>query len=84
MNCTCDEDEFQCRNGACIPEYYTCDWQYDCRDRSDEIYAGCICDPSIEFECLIGGCVSVDWVCDGQDDCIDGSDESECTTEGMQ
>lgn len=32
----CEEDEFTCRNGLCIPSSQVCDGLSDCSDRSDE------------------------------------------------
>ncbi|CAF5058256.1 unnamed protein product, partial [Rotaria sp. Silwood1] len=33
----CDDDEYRCMNGMCIPDEYFLDGQYDCLDWSDEI-----------------------------------------------
>ena len=37
----CENDEFQCLNGYCIPDYYICDGYEDCEDGSDEHIANC-------------------------------------------
>lgn len=39
LTAACAEDEFQCKNGECIQEEWTCDTENDCFDASDE--AGC-------------------------------------------
>ena len=36
----CDNDEFTCDDGECIPDSQECDGREDCRDRSDE-HANC-------------------------------------------
>ena len=33
----CEEDEYRCSNGMCIPELYFLDGDWDCMDRSDEM-----------------------------------------------
>ena len=32
----CEENEYRCQDGSCIPERYWLDGQYDCSDKSDE------------------------------------------------
>jgi hypothetical protein len=32
----CEENEYRCEDGSCIPEQYWLDGQYDCSDKSDE------------------------------------------------
>lgn len=39
LTAACGADEFQCKNGECIQEEWTCDTENDCFDASDE--AGC-------------------------------------------
>ena len=53
----CNEDEYRCLNGQCIPKSFFRDYQEnpDCLDRSDEKYstsptAGCPLDPSFRCE----------------------------------
>ena len=33
----CEDDEYRCSNGMCIPEEYWLDGDYDCMDWSDEL-----------------------------------------------
>ncbi len=33
----CEEDEYRCANGMCIPEEYWLDGDFDCMDWTDEI-----------------------------------------------
>uniref|UniRef100_A0A8C3B7D1 EGF-like domain-containing protein n=1 Tax=Cairina moschata TaxID=8855 RepID=A0A8C3B7D1_CAIMO len=56
----CEESQFPCSNGRCIPLLWKCDGDEDCLDGSDE--SAC--------------CVPNRWQCDGDLDCEDGSDES--------
>lgn len=57
----CDNDQFQCKNGHCIPIRWRCDADPDCMDGSDEENCGssskCVLVPSDEVlkleECII-------------------------------
>ncbi|XP_065349473.1 basement membrane-specific heparan sulfate proteoglycan core protein isoform X6 [Cloeon dipterum] len=83
----CAEDEFQCKNGTCIPSRQRCDGTYsDCSEAEDE--RDCPDKPSYwppgcsdgDFRCNDGrGCVSMDKYCDDLVDCEDGSDEASCS-----
>jgi hypothetical protein len=68
----CDDDEYRCMNGMCIPDEYFLDGQYDCLDWSDEIQfkndaycsneaASIICDdrmcPPNHWSCGDGQCI---------------------------
>ena len=33
----CEDDEYRCANGMCVPEEYWLDRQFDCMDWTDEI-----------------------------------------------
>ncbi|RWS07013.1 MAM and LDL-receptor class A domain-containing protein 1-like protein [Dinothrombium tinctorium] len=35
-NVTCNETQFQCKNGGCIDDVFVCDYRNDCGDGSDE------------------------------------------------
>uniref|UniRef100_A0A8B9C169 Very low density lipoprotein receptor n=1 Tax=Anser brachyrhynchus TaxID=132585 RepID=A0A8B9C169_9AVES len=72
----CEESQFPCSNGRCIPLLWKCDGDEDCSDGSDE--SACVkktCAES-DFVCNSGQCVPNRWQCDGDPDCEDGSDES--------
>nr|XP_038025305.1 very low-density lipoprotein receptor-like [Anas platyrhynchos] len=72
----CEESQFPCSNGRCIPLLWKCDGDEDCSDGSDE--SACVkktCAES-DFVCNSGQCVPNRWQCDGDPDCEDGSDET--------
>ncbi|KAM9168366.1 very low-density lipoprotein receptor-like [Mergus octosetaceus] len=72
----CEESQFPCSNGCCIPLLWECDGDEDCSDGSDE--SACVrkmCAES-DFVCNSGQCVPNRWQCDGDPDCENGSDES--------
>jgi Low-density lipoprotein receptor domain class A len=76
----CREDEFQCKDGSCIPADQRCNRRYDCRDGSDE--QECTASqPQCrqgEFKCSTGECINERRKCDKHIDCRDGSDENDC------
>ncbi|XP_037718730.1 very low-density lipoprotein receptor-like isoform X2 [Drosophila subpulchrella] len=76
----CDEKQFQCSSGQCIPIRFVCDGASDCPDHSDERLEECKFTESTcsqdQFRCGTGKCIPQRWVCDRENDCADGSDES--------
>ncbi|XP_071130899.1 very low-density lipoprotein receptor-like [Mytilus edulis] len=74
----CDEDEFQCRRGECIPDVWKCDGEPDCRNGKDE--KNCPterCDEDQHFcnDNSHNRCIPIAYRCDNDHDCEDGSDE---------
>lgn len=57
----CDIDQFQCKNGHCIPIRWRCDADPDCMDGSDEENCGssgkcmfvCVCVCIMNFYCIL-------------------------------
>ncbi|XP_018579962.1 putative vitellogenin receptor [Anoplophora glabripennis] len=80
----CPPDLFECSNGECIKQEKVCDYNYDCKDKSDE--HNCkdkskqkSCPPQ-HFSCGDGQCIVERFLCDGVYDCEDHSDEVKCST----
>lgn len=78
-NCTSGQHHCQGPDEKCIPWFWKCDGEPDCRDGSDEP-SSC---PSRHcragaYQCQNGNCTASATICDGVDDCADGSDEKNC------
>ncbi|XP_074098383.1 low-density lipoprotein receptor-related protein megalin isoform X1 [Cotesia typhae] len=81
-NCTSGQHRCGQPEEKCVPWFWKCDGEKDCKDGSDEL-ANCpkrVCPPS-QFQCKNGNCTPSVTVCDSTDDCGDKSDESNCTGE---
>ncbi|XP_017846627.2 low-density lipoprotein receptor isoform X3 [Drosophila busckii] len=76
----CEEKQFRCNNGQCIPIRFVCDGDSDCDDHSDEMQEQCRFEDSTcgteQFRCNNGNCIPNKWRCDRERDCSDGSDEA--------
>jgi hypothetical protein len=63
----CEDDEYRCLNGMCIPEEYWLDGDYDCMDWTDEIgnpvSAGTTCFSMPSFVCDEHLCPYNQWSC---------------------
>ncbi|KAH8295018.1 hypothetical protein KR018_005781 [Drosophila ironensis] len=75
----CEEKQFPCSSGECIPIRFVCDGDSDCRDHSDERLEQCKFTESTcsqeQFRCGNGKCIPNRWLCDRENDCADGTDE---------
>lgn len=80
---SCDDGDFTCGDGSCIPGGWQCDGWLDCQDKSDESRSVCGCSYD-QFTCDNGKCIPWYWQCDGILDCEthagdnDISDERGC------
>ncbi|CAA9998006.1 unnamed protein product [Nesidiocoris tenuis] len=78
-NCTNGQHRCGGNDDRCIPWFWKCDGEKDCKDGSDEP-PECpkrICRPGT-FQCDNSICVLSATICDGNDDCGDGSEEKNC------
>ncbi|CAK9806758.1 Sortilin-related receptor [Anthophora plagiata] len=81
----CREHQFQCLNGACIPDSWVCDHAKDCPSGEDEMLCSGVerlfCHET-QFKCRTDGtCIPIKNVCNGVADCPDGTDELDCFVE---
>ncbi|XP_025108791.1 very low-density lipoprotein receptor-like [Pomacea canaliculata] len=80
----CADNEFQCKDGFCIQEEWTCDAQHDCWDDSDETLPECThagyCTGAHQIRCKNNRCMPLEFRCDGKNDCGDGTDEVDCAS----
>ena len=74
----CEEDEFACPKGRCIPASWKCDGTPDCRGGEDEVACSNFCSQE-EFLCGEGRCLPKVRTCDGTPDCAGGEDEERCS-----
>ncbi|KDR21144.1 hypothetical protein L798_04073, partial [Zootermopsis nevadensis] len=82
----CNEQEFRCSSGGCIPYHLTCDGIPACEDDSDEDPHFCAlrtCQPGY-FQCHNSRCVPSNQTCNQVNDCGDFSDELHCSCSSDQ
>ncbi|XP_023212615.1 uncharacterized protein CG3556-like [Centruroides sculpturatus] len=87
----CQNNQFECNNGACINKTYWCYKTYEdrnyCRDRSEKkschlYYPHCAREQTY---CKNNEkCIPIKWACDGYKDCTDNSDEVNCLRNGFR
>ncbi|XP_063889448.1 low-density lipoprotein receptor-related protein 2-like [Scylla paramamosain] len=71
----CQQSEWRCKSGQCIPLYLRCDGRGNCNDGSDETPLCQGCGPD-EFRCAADNTCLPSWTrCDGVYHCTDGADE---------
>ena len=63
----CEDDEYRCANGMCIPDEYWLDGDYDCMDWTDErdtlVYSGSTCFIAPSLLCDEHLCSYSQWSC---------------------
>ena len=70
----CQQNEFPCLSGRCIPEAWKCDGRPDCDSGEDEVACAASCPPG-QWLCREGRCIEAALLCDGVRDCGLGEDE---------
>lgn len=81
-NCTTGQHRCGGADEKCIPWFWKCDGEKDCKDGSDEPETCPVrhCRAGT-FQCKNTNCTPSATICDGTDDCGDGSDEAQCQHE---
>lgn len=82
---TCEDREFTCEDGECIPRGDKCDKDPDCTDRSDEgVICSCPANATNLFICPLKQgehtvfCIFKGQLCDEVGDCPYEEDEANC------
>lgn len=85
---SCENDEYLCGNGKCVPRSWRCNGLDECGDNTDERICAAPPTPARVSLCPPGTlqcsdiqstrCLPVSLRCNGARDCPDGSDEAHC------
>ena len=73
---SCQQRQFECMDGTCIPDHHTCDGIPDCVTGEDESNCN---NTAVTFLCENGESILMSKYCDFYNDCADSSDEANCT-----
>ena len=73
---SCQQRQFECMDGTCIPDHHTCDGISDCVMGEDESNCN---NTAVTFLCENGKSILMSKYCDFYNDCADSSDETNCT-----
>ena len=73
---SCQQRQFECLDGTCIPDHHTCDGISDCLAGEDETDCN---NTAVMFLCENGQSILMTKYCDFYNDCTDSSDETNCT-----
>lgn len=78
----CSSLQFKCGDERCVPFYWKCDGEVDCKDATDELNCPPKVCPRGQFTCNNSRCVYFSQLCNGFNDCYDSSDELPCQQNG--
>ncbi|KAH9496253.1 hypothetical protein Btru_012859 [Bulinus truncatus] len=76
----CSTDQWECKDGECVPLRHRCTGLFACLDRSHN--KNCVTCGANTTRCRNGDCVHKSRLCDGFINCSDFSDEQSCVTCG--
>jgi len=80
---SCNDDQFKCNDGQCIPSAWLCDFEIDCLGGEDEGEGCGSCEQHGYFCQSTNRCIPQQWRCDGWSDCPKSDDEENCNDDGI-